>query len=769
MTQERHKLLTRLIDRSIKTSGALVLLLASAALASTLGLLTAQTRLSDAFRALMAADAISGQVSAMRLSMAAWVLRGDDAARSDWMRLAHQASGELANLQGRAAADPQGTRLIRAVAVRLSERVETAAPLLTERPGGANAQVVEMMGRAYQTQNSELGVALDELRTFQTQRVETLQRREHVVLLMAGSALFALVAWAAFGLRRSQRTAKAMVRSLRDAFAALERGRAELSAITDAAPLAMVHTDADGRPLWLNAHAVEWLSTREPGDVPSLFENRLHPQDRDRVRSAWDALVSGGERFDQTFRLLGGAVTPVWAESHAVPVRVNGVTTGFIAVLQDITATRALQDELGRSRTRLQRMADSVPAMLAHLDGTQTYQFVNATYAHWFGRGAPQVGTTIREFLGDTAYERLRPSIEGVLCGRSVRLEMAQDNLHGLAFVGDVTYTPEFDEEGRVCGFYVLVTDVTERKRLEDRLYSAKEMAQVTLDSLGDAVVTTDARGIVTFLNRRAQVLLAPTARRALGLHVDQVVQLIDSMGRMGHSSLSRAIEEERHVDMLAARKLPLADGSDVEIEDVASPIRTRDGTVAGGVLVLRDVSAAQAMANRMRELAESDVLTGLPNRLVFDQRLADALHHLATDEPMAVLYMDLDGFKRVNDIHGHGAGDELLRQLAMRLSAAAGPDDTVCRLGGDEFVALLAPPTTEADALARAHAFISVSGQPYEWNGLLLEVTLSVGIALVPDEGLDGLVLMRKADAALYAAKQSGRNRAVLFPRPLR
>lgn len=401
MPQERHKLLSRLIDRSIKTSVALVFILAAATLSAAWGLLTAQHRLADAYGTLITADAISGEVQAMRLSMAGWLLRGDGSARAEWLRLAREVRTDLVTLQERAPSDPAGRDLIDAVAARLSERVDTASPLLAGRvPASGEAYIAQMMGTGYQTHNTELADALARLRSHQTARVQALQQNERAVLLVAGAVLLVLVAWAALNLRRSRRTARALVRSLQDTFRAVERGRAELTAFNDAAPLAVFHTDLSGVPVWMNAQATRWLSTSTPGAVAGKLQDLIHPADRKRVTAAWRQLVNGVDRFDRIFRLGNESETPRWAEAHAVPVRVDGVTTGFIAVVQDVTATRALQEELGRSQTRLQRMTDAVPALMAHLDETETYQFVNATYVNWFRNAAPRVGTTIREFPG---------------------------------------------------------------------------------------------------------------------------------------------------------------------------------------------------------------------------------------------------------------------------------------------------------------------------------------------------------------------------------
>jgi diguanylate cyclase (GGDEF)-like protein/PAS domain S-box-containing protein len=445
-------------------------------------------------------------------------------------------------------------------------------------------------------------------------------------------------------------------------------------------------------------------------------------------------------------------------------VIIDGKTTGYAAVMQDITEERVLSEEIVRSRRRMRKLTDSVPALLARLDDTDTYRFVNATYRSWFGDAAPVVGSTLQEFLGAEAHLRLRPALDRVRAGHAVRLEMPHANLKGRAFVGDITYTPDLDDDGHYCGFYVLVTDVSERKRLEDSLFAAKELAQVTLDSIGDAVITTDNTGVVTSLNKQAEALLDHQATRARGLPIDVLVNLSEADGTPAAIPLLRAIAGEAPPAIARSRRLLRKDGSQRAIEDVASPIRDRGGTIIGGVLVLRDVSVTQALADEMRRLAESDVLTGLPNRMVFDRRLRAALASREATASLAVLYMDLDGFKSVNDTFGHDAGDALLKEMARRFDTRVGKVETVCRLGGDEFVVLLPAPTSRREAVVLAEAFLEVARAPVRWGNHDLFVTLSVGVAVAPADGTEAHALMRWADQTLYAAKQSGKDKVVVL-----
>ncbi|QDE39827.1 diguanylate cyclase [Luteibacter pinisoli] len=760
MPHARHARLTHLVDRSTRASVALVVLLTLASLATAGGLLSAQHRIAEHNRVLALVHGLEANVQTMRLSVGAWVLTGDATARVTWGRAASDERVRLQALKSALLPDEAASELVASIEARLAEHAGASSSFFTKDwRRDRDVHIGEMMGSSYQQQHMVLADALDALIQLERGRIVRIGEREDIALFTAGVALLVLVGWSVLTLRRSRNMARSLLANLERAFRANERGRAELQAFIDAAPLAVFHVDTHGIPNWLNAKAATWVGERRGEAVSEFLIDGIAPGDRDRVVRAWRRLIDTGERFDEVFGFSGDDRVALWAHAHATPVAPGGRTTGFVAVLEDITEAQTLHEELARSRTRMRRMTDAVPALIARVDENEIYRFVNATYRAWFGDAAPRIGSTLREFVGEENYARLAPVFARVRCGEAVRLEINQATLQGRRFTGDVSYTPDLDEGGRFCGMYVMVTDVSERKTLEENLFAAKELAQVTLESIGDAVLTTDRDGTVTFLNPRAEALLAREASRARGRPIDAVVGLRDDQGHPSETSLLRAIREERVVDMPHPRQLLFESGARVDVEDVAAPIRDRDGQVVGGVLVLRDVSVARAVAERMRQLAESDALTGLPNRMVFDERLRTALQALGPEETLAVLYMDLDGFKAVNDVHGHIAGDELLRQFAARLLVETAPGDTVCRLGGDEFVALLAPPVSVREAVVRAEAFIDIASRPFVWHDVELRVTLSVGIASAPLHGSAAHALVRDADIALYAAKAAGKN----------
>ncbi|MDN3523512.1 GGDEF domain-containing protein [Halomonas ramblicola] len=221
-----------------------------------------------------------------------------------------------------------------------------------------------------------------------------------------------------------------------------------------------------------------------------------------------------------------------------------------------------------------------------------------------------------------------------------------------------------------------------------------------------------------------------------------------------------RAIEENNTVGLALDCVLVRQDGSKLEIEDSAAPIHDREGRVTGAVIVFHDATRSQVMWERMAYLAQHDALTGLPNRALLTERLSRAIglarrhRHL-----VALLYLDLDAFKPINDSLGHALGDSLLKAVAGRLQDCMRDIDTVCRQGGDEFVILLAEIRQPEDATRVAEKLLAVLSRPYRIHGHALLITLSIGISLYPDDADDVDTLMHNADMAMYHTKRNGRN----------
>jgi len=310
------------------------------------------------------------------------------------------------------------------------------------------------------------------------------------------------------------------------------------------------------------------------------------------------------------------------------------------------------------------------------------------------------------------------------------------------------------------------VRNMLERAANSEALFSATERAEVMLNSIGDAVVSTDVFGNVTFLNPVAQSLTGRSAEEALGRPVDEVIQIFDSTPH--HSlrmSITAVIKTNRAAKLASGWKLIRRDNTELSIEYSVSPIHDRAGRVTGAVMVFHDVTQAQAISQKMSHLAQHDYLTDLPNRLLLNDRLSQTiLAARRNHQKLAVLFIDLDRFKHVNDSLGHAVGDALLLSIAARLVACVRRSDTVSRQGGDEFVILLAPIAHEEDAGISGQKLINAVAAPHLVGKHSVEITLSAGISIYPDDGTDADSLIKNADIAMLHAKDNGRNNCQFF-----
>jgi len=318
--------------------------------------------------------------------------------------------------------------------------------------------------------------------------------------------------------------------------------------------------------------------------------------------------------------------------------------------------------------------------------------------------------------------------------------------------------------------FVRAIRNMAERKTAEETLFTEKERAQVTLNSIGDAVLSTDIAGKVTYLNAVAEKMTGWTRKEAFGKPLAEVFEIIDGGTREpSPNPLKVAIQENKTVGLSANCILVRRDGYESAIEDSAAPIHDRSGLVTGGVIVFHDVSMSRAMTEQMSYLAQHDALTDLPNRILLKDRLSQAIaasHRHGTR--IAVLFLDLDGFKHINDSLGHAIGDKLLQSVAERLPVCVRSSDTVSRLGGDEFVVLLSEITHAADAGIIAAKILNALVAPHEIDPYSLRVTASIGVTTYPDDGQDSEILLNNADMAMYQAKQRGRNNYQFFEKSM-
>jgi len=305
-----------------------------------------------------------------------------------------------------------------------------------------------------------------------------------------------------------------------------------------------------------------------------------------------------------------------------------------------------------------------------------------------------------------------------------------------------------------------------ERKAVEDALYVERERALVTLNSIGDAVLCTNISGNITYLNLVAEKLTGWRREEATGQPLAEVFRIIDGATReRARDPMQMAVEQNRTVGLTANCVLIRRDGFESAIEDSAAPIHDRSGRVIGAVIVFHDVSAARALALQMTHTAHHDVVTNLPNRLLLHDRITQSIALARRQKrPIAVLFLDLDHFKNINDSLGHGAGDELLQSVAKRLLSCVRGSDTVSRQGGDEFAILLPEITHAGDASACAAKILLALNASHSIATRDLHISGSIGISLYPQDGADAETLIKNADIAMYHAKERGRGNFQFF-----
>ncbi len=497
------------------------------------------------------------------------------------------------------------------------------------------------------------------------------------------------------------------------------------------------------------------LLTRSPIDLVHPDEradaaSRLHQRLRgERPRECFDVRFA---RPDGTYRCVHLCTSRI-----DLPDR-SAVLASGVDVSEQREADFALRDS--RERVRLAQQAARYITWEWNLDTDELT--IDDTVQEVFGISAAAAGRSGGEFLArvhpDSQVE-FRRALARVRDGdgrmeAEIRVVLPGGRVIWLAERG--RRIPGRDGVARVVG---VATDISERKRAEAELQHEKERAQITLASIGDGVIRTDAEGRIDYMNPVAERLVGCSLAEALGRPVDAVYRVVDeTTARPLADPVALCLEQRRVVELSEHGRLGSRDGQEFTVEASAAPLLDREGDLTGAVLVFRDVTRLRGMEQEVSYLASHDALTGLLNRRELERRLERLLP--AAGSRGALVHLDLDELKVINDTCGHTAGDELLRGVAAVLAETAGKRGVVARLGGDEF-AVLFPDLTPAEArLAAEELRAAVADHRFVWNGNPFDVRASVGLVHFAGTGEGLAPVMTAADAACWMAKEAGRDR---------
>ncbi|MBA3057915.1 MAG: diguanylate cyclase [Gammaproteobacteria bacterium] len=406
-----------------------------------------------------------------------------------------------------------------------------------------------------------------------------------------------------------------------------------------------------------------------------------------------------------------------------------------------------------RNEQFIRSIANAAPNMIGYWDRDLRCRFANQAYLAWFGKHPGElIGTHMRDLVGEQLYALNEPHIRGVLAGETQRFQRTLAKAGG--GVGYIlgNYIPDIDAHGVVNGFVTLAGEVTELKEAQAQL----ELAASVYANTVEGITVTDADGVILAVNPAFVEITGYSAAEAVG----QTPRLLRSNrhDRAFYVAMWDSIKTNGRWkgDIWNRRK-----SGDIFLERITiSMILSADGGPLRYVAVFSDITDLWRKDEYLRHLAFHDALTELPNRFLLLERLGQQIAIAQRERfSLAVLFLDLDGFKVVNDQFGHEVGDELLRVVAQRLQALVRQSDTVARLGGDEFVIALNNPANQDEVASIAlHVVESLAG-PMQLQGNGIQIGCSIGIALFPADALTPADLIKQADAAMYSAKAAGKN----------
>ncbi len=547
--------------------------------------------------------------------------------------------------------------------------------------------------------------------------------------------------------------------------------QARFSALSEAAPLGVFATDAEGACTYTNANwqAIYGLSAEE--SLGTGWLRTLHPDDQALVFAEWQRAAARCADFDMEFRVRHDDGTVLHVRSVARPVLdEQGRVTGHVGSVEDVTARLLQRQALEAAHERITLATDS-----GHIGvwdfNVQTRLLKWDVWVHrLFGLPEAMPGG-VRVDSYDLWVRQLHPedrktavqTFKSALLGmgdyeHEFRVVWPDGTVHHLRASGRITR----DAQGQPLRVVGANWDVTALRTLTRQLSDQHELLRVTLQSIGDAVITTDAQGAVTWLNPAAERMTGWLTAEAAGRPLVQVFHIVNEETREPtENPVATCLKQGKTVGLANHTVLVSRDGDEYGIEDSAAPIRNAAGELLGVVLVFHDVTEQRRLSGEMSYRASHDALTGLINRAEFEARLRRTLNKAHEERSQhALMYIDLDQFKLVNDACGHSVGDQLLQQVAKLMGETVRARDTLARLGGDEFAVILEHCTTEQAQRVAQQICDRMDDFRFVHDGRRFRIGTSIGLVPLDTRWANTAAVMQAADTSCYAAKEAGRNR---------
>ncbi|PND38921.1 bifunctional diguanylate cyclase/phosphodiesterase [Paucibacter aquatile] len=559
---------------------------------------------------------------------------------------------------------------------------------------------------------------------------------------------------------------------------ALELAQDRLQAMYETTP-AMLHSiDAQGRLLHVSDAWLACLGYRREEVIGRPSADFL--TEESRIHSGQEVLP----RFFATGRCDDVAYQMVTRTGELVDVLMSailerdeeGQPVRSLTVVQNVTLRRRAERELAKEHERLRNLIEGTNAGTWEWNVQTGEVIVNSRWAAILGWSVEEIGAVTNQFRAEIAHpdelpltrKLLREHFKGNSDAYVAEVRLRHRDGHWI-WVEDRGRLITRTANGRPEWVFGIQIDITERKRRDEvvlrlsaELAEQHELMRVTLESIGDAVITTDAAGLINWLNPVAERMTGWLSSEALGRPLLQVFQILNEETREpAPDPVAACMAEGRIVGLAHQTILISRDNTEYGIQDSAAPILNAQGEMLGVVLVFHDVSEQRRLSGEMTYRATHDALTGLVNRAEFETRMLRTLRQAQeNDSHHALMYIDLDQFKLVNDACGHAIGDQLLQQVSKLLADAVRTRDTLARLGGDEFAIILEHCTMEQANRVAQKICDRMDDFRFVHEDRRFRIGTSIGLVPVDKRWSSTAAIQQAADTSCYAAKEAGRNR---------